>query len=99
MFSKNTSSNTLNKEINKKFDIMNKNDLQIKLLDYFSNKKIYCEIFNGSDNVSESFSTKLKAYNAIIYKKLTKSIDYIVFKDGHLKTKKYASLKYSEYIL
>ena len=47
---------------------------------------------NGSINLSESFASKLRTYKANIYKTLSKNIDYIVFKDGHLKTKKFASL-------
>ena len=63
-----------------------------KLIDYFSDKKIYCEIFNGPDNISETFVLRLQNYKAHIYKSLSKYLNYIVFKDGKLKTKRFASL-------
>ena len=69
-------------------------NLKEKLTDYFSGINIYCEIFNGSDNISESFYSKIKEYNPHIYKSLSKNIDYIVFKDGKLKTKRFATLIY-----
>ena len=63
-----------------------------KLMYYFKNKKIYIEIYNDDTNISYVYFNKLEKYKISKCKKLCKSIDYIVFKDGHLKTKKYAIL-------
>jgi len=68
------------------------NDPEKQLLYYFKDKKIYIEIFNGNLNASKIFYDILLKYKIIQCKKLHKKIDYIVFKDGHLKTKKYAVL-------
>ena len=68
------------------------NDPEKQLLYYFKDKKIYIEIFNGNLNASQIFYNILLKYKIIQCKKLSKKIDYIVFKDGHLKTKKYAVL-------
>ena len=67
-------------------------DTEKQLLYFFKDKKIYIEIFNGNLNASPTFYTLLLKYKIIQCKKLSKKIDYIVFKDGHLKTKKYAAL-------
>jgi hypothetical protein len=61
-----------------------------KLLLYFKGKKIYIEIFNGKENASSVFLEILLQYKIIQCKRLCKNIDYIIFKEGHLKTKKYA---------
>ena len=61
-----------------------------KLLIYFQGKKIYIEIFNGNENASEVFYELLLKYKIIQCKRLSKNIDYIIFKEGHLKTKRYA---------
>ena len=68
------------------------NDLEKQLLYYFKDKRIYIEIFNGSINSSSTFYEILLKYKIIQCKKLSKKIDYIIFKDGHLKTQKYAVL-------
>ena len=62
------------------------------LLNFFKGKKIYIEIYNGNDNVSDSFYEILFKYKITQCKRLHKRIDYIIFKDGHLKTLKYAVL-------
>ena len=80
------------KEFMQNFCNVNTKNLKDKLINYFCDKKVYCEIFNGNDNLSESFCSKLKDYNAIIYKTLSKNLDYIIFKDGRIKTKRFASL-------
>ena len=67
-------------------------DPEKQLLYFFKDKKIYIEIFNGNINSSPTFYNILLKYKIIQCKKLSKKIDYIVFKDGHLKTKKYAVL-------
>ena len=67
-------------------------DPEKQLLYFFKDKKIYIEIFNGNLNASPTFFNLLLKYKIIQCKKLSKKIDYIVFKDGHLKTKKYAVL-------
>ena len=61
-----------------------------KLLIYFQGKKIYIEIYNGNENASEVFFELLLKYKIIQCKRLSKNIDYIIFKEGHLKTKRYA---------
>ena len=61
-----------------------------KLLIYFQGKKIYIEIYNGNVNASEVFFELLLKYKIIQCKRLSKNIDYIIFKEGHLKTKRYA---------
>ena len=67
-------------------------DPEKQLLYFFKDKKIYIEIFNGNLNASPTFFNLLLKYKIIQCKKLSKKIDYIIFKDGHLKTKKYAVL-------
>lgn len=67
-------------------------NLKAKLIEYFRDKSIYCEIFNGNINISQTFYLKLSEYKANLYKRLSKNIDYIVFQDGHLKTKRFAVL-------
>ena len=61
-----------------------------KLLIYFQGKKIYIEIYNGNENASNVFFELLLKYKIIQCKRLTKNIDYIIFKEGHLKTKRFA---------
>ena len=80
------------KNLIKQFIITDESELTTELYNYFSGKKIYIEIYNDNLNISESFVDKIKIYNPIIYKTLSKNLEYIVFKDGRLKTKKIASL-------
>ena len=80
------------KNINLSGPLKCENDPDKQLLYYFKDKKIYIEIFNGNINSSSIFYNILLKYKIIQCKKLSKKIDYIVFKDGHLKTKKYAVL-------
>ena len=80
------------KNINLSGPLKCENDPDKQLLYYFKDKKIYIEIFNGNINSSSIFYNILLKYKIIKCKKLSKKIDYIVFKDGHLKTKKYAVL-------
>ena len=80
------------KNINLSGPLKSENDPDKQLLYYFKDKKIYIEIFNGNINSSSIFYNILLKYKIIKCKKLSKKIDYIVFKDGHLKTKKYAVL-------
>ena len=76
----------------------NNNDIKLegdldkneKLLLFFKGKKIYIEIYNGQENSSEVFYDILLQYKIVQCKRLSKNIDYIIFKEGHLKTKKYA---------
>ena len=49
-------------------------------------------MINDGNNISYIYSNLISKYNANIYKHLNKNINYIIFKDGHLKTKKYANL-------
>ena len=69
---------------------MEKKEKKEKLLNYFKGKKIYIEIFNGKENASNVFLEILLEYKIVQCKRLCKNIDYIIFKEGHLKTKKYA---------
>ena len=80
------------KNINLSGPLKGEKDPEKQLLYYFKDKKIYIEIFNGNINSSSTFYNILLKYKIIQCKKLAKKIDYIVFKDGHLKTKKYAAL-------
>ncbi len=80
------------KNINLSGPLKCENDPDKQLSYYFKDKKIYIEIFNGNINSSPIFYNILLKYKIIQCKKLSKKIDYIVFKDGHLKTKKYAVL-------
>ena len=80
------------KNINLSGPLKCEKDPDKQLLYYFKDKKIYIEIFNGNINSSPIFYNILLKYKIIQCKKLSKKIDYIVFKDGHLKTKKYAVL-------
>ena len=72
--------------------LKNEKDIEKQLLYYFKDKKIYIEIYNGNINSSQIFYSLLLKYKIIQCKKLSKKIDYIVYKDGHLKTRKYALL-------
>ena len=67
-------------------------DFEKQLLYYFKDKRIYIEIFNDTSNSSQIFYDLISKYKIIHYKKLSKKIDYIVFKDGPVKTKRYAAL-------
>ena len=69
---------------------LNENEKKIKLLKFFEGKKIYIEIFNENENISTIFLEILLEYKIIQCKRLCKNIDYLIFKEGHLKTKKYA---------
>ena len=80
------------KNINLSGPLKGEKDPEKQLLYYFKDKRIYIEIFNGNINSSSTFYNILLKYKIIQCKKLSKKIDYIVFKDGHLKTKKYAVL-------
>ena len=94
--------NILNNKPKYKFEVINtddvNNDIKLegeidkneKLLLFFKGKKIYIEIYNGQENSSEVFYDILLQYKIIQCKRLSKNIDYIIFKEGHLKTKKYA---------
>lgn len=67
-------------------------DLKIKLKNFFKDKNIFVEVFNGNINLSNTFISKLTEYKANIYKTLSKNINYIIFQDGRLKTKRFAML-------
>jgi len=98
--------NIINNKPKYKFEVINtddannnnNNDIKLegeldkneKLLLFFKGKKIYIEIYNGQENSSEVFYDILLQYKIIQCKRLSKNIDYIIFKEGHLKTKKYA---------
>ena len=84
--------NNNKKVINLSGPLKGETDPEKQLLYYFKDKKIYIEIYNGNINSSTTFYNILLKYKIIQCKKLSKKIDYIVFKDGHLKTKKYAVL-------
>ena len=84
--------NDRKKNINLSGPLKGEKDPEKQLLYYFKDKKIYIEIYNGNINSSSTFYNILLKYKIIQCKKLGKKIDYIVFKDGHLKTKKYAVL-------
>ena len=78
---KNKSINTVSVDIN---------DGDVELLNFFKGKKIYIEVFIENICGNAAFFEKLSKYSIIPCKKLNKNIDYIVFKDGHLKTRRYA---------
>ena len=67
-------------------------DPEKQLLYFFKDKKIYIEIINDGVNSSSIFYDLLLKYKIIKCKNLSKKIDYIIFKDGHLKTKIHAIL-------
>ena len=77
------------KEIKETKELTEK-DKKENLLNYFKGKKIYIEIYNGKENASSVFCEKLLEYQIIQCKRLCKNIDYIIFKEGQLKTKRYA---------
>lgn len=91
--------NTNNKNVNEKnneiildfFGFENKQPEE-KLNIFFNNKKIYLDLYNGEENINHIYYNILSKYKIIHCKKLTKNIDYIIFKDGHLKTQKFAIL-------
>ena len=83
-----TTKNKINGKILK--DFIGINNKEEKLFHFFNKKRIYIEIFNIEVNCSNEYYELLSKYNIIPYKRLNKNIEYIVFKNGHLKTKKYA---------
>ena len=78
------------KNFSDKIEKSEKMEKKEKLLLFFKGKKIYIEIFNGKENASDVFLEILLEYKIVQCKRLCKNIDYIIFKEGHLKTKKYA---------
>jgi len=82
--------NNANNNNNSDIKLEGELDKNEKLLLFFKGKKIYIEIYNGQENSSEVFYDILLQYKIIQCKRLSKNIDYIIFKEGHLKTKKYA---------
>lgn len=78
--------------INVNGPLKNETDPEKQLLYYFNKKKIYIEIYNDNINASEIFYDILLKYKITQSKKLHKKLDYIIFKDGHLKTQRYAVL-------
>ena len=79
-----------NISLNEKSEKNEKTEKKEKLILFFKGKKIYIEIFNGKENASNVFLEILLEYKIVQCKRLCKNIDYIIFKEGHLKTKKYA---------
>ena len=61
-----SSKNQKSKQYIENFCNFNPNDLKTKLKEYFTDLKVYVEIFNGSVNITDSFSSKLREYNANI---------------------------------
>ena len=78
-------------DLNTFFDLET-SDPERKLHNFFSKKKIYLDIFNEGKNINEIYANKITKYKAIILRNLNKHLDYIVFKDGHIKTKRYSYL-------
>ena len=60
------------------------------ILQFFKNKKIYIEIYNEGQNDNKSFNNLLIKYGIKPKQKLSKDLDYIIFKDGLIKTQKFA---------
>ena len=60
------------------------------ILKFFKNKKIYIEIYNEGQNDNKSFNNLLIKYGIKPKQKLSKDLDYIIFKDGLIKTQKFA---------
>ena len=67
-----------------------KNDPKYKLTNYFKELKIFVEIYNNNKEESFIFKDIIINLGACFVSYLTKGINYIIFKDGKLKTIKYA---------
>ena len=52
------------------------------ILNFFKHKKIYIEIYNEGENDNKSFNNLLIKYGIKPKQKLSKDLDYIIFKDG-----------------
>jgi hypothetical protein len=61
-----------------------------KLNSFFKKLKIYVEIYNNNKEESNIFKEIIIDLGAIYETYLTKKVNYIIFKDGRLKTLKYA---------
>ena len=60
------------------------------ILKFFKHKKIYIEIYNEGENDNKSFNNLLIKYGIKPKQKLSKDLDYIIFKDGLIKTQKFS---------
>ena len=67
-----------------------KNDPKYKLNNYFKELKIFVEIYNNNKEESYIFKEIITNLGAFFVNYLTKGINYIIYKDGRLKTIKYA---------
>ena len=62
----------------------------MSIIQTFANISVYVEIFNNGIDESSVFDDLLRKEGAILTKKLSKGVNYIVYKEGRLKTVKYA---------
>ena len=67
-----------------------KTDPKYKLTKYFKELKIFVEIYNNNKEESLIFKEIITNLGACFVNYLTKGVNYILFKDGKLKTIKYA---------
>ena len=62
----------------------------MSIIHTLANISVYLEIFNNGIDESSVFDDLLRKEGAILTKKLSKGVNYIVYKEGRLKTVKYA---------
>ena len=67
-----------------------KTDPKYKLTKYFKELKIFVEIYNNNKEESLIFKEIITNLGACFVNYLTKGVNYILFKDGELKTIEYA---------
>ena len=67
-----------------------KTDPKYKLTKYFKELKIFVEIYNNNKEESLIFKEIITNLGSCFVNYLTKGVNYILFKDGELKTIKYA---------
>ena len=67
-----------------------KTDPKYKLTKYFKELKIFVEIYNNNKEESLIFKEIITNLGSCFVNYLTKGVNYILFKDGKLKTIKYA---------
>lgn len=61
----------------------------MSIIHTLANITVYVEIFNNGIDESSVFHELLHKEGAILTKKLSKGVNYIVYKEGRLKTVKY----------
>jgi hypothetical protein len=81
---------SFNEEITQYLSKQNENNSSDEIDSIFKNSCIYVEIFNHTCDNSDILDELILLNSGIISKKLTKTLSFIIFKDGREKTIEYA---------